>query len=207
LATVDKEEAPPVCHVWDGKTGARRFTVSSELKIECLAASPDSKLLAVGLVNLGRREPNKIRLLDAMTGKEIAVLPTRAYPLTVLAFTPDGRYLAAGITGLVQIWDLKKSEMVLTIRGFERVISTLAFSPDGKILAGGTQDGQVWLWDAQRGDEVQVIQAGTSGVRLLAFAPDGRALVTGGMKRHPLMIWDVAPQPKQQPEPRRPAKT
>ena len=49
-----------------------------------------------------------------------------------------------------------------------------------------------------------MIQAGTSGVRVLVFSPDGRLLVTGGIKHHPLMIWDVTPPA--QPEPRRPAK-
>lgn len=203
LATVDKEDSLFVCHLWDGKTGVKRFSLPTESKIECLAAAPDSSRLAVSQVDLGRRERNKILLLDTRTGKQVGVLPTRAYPLTVLAFSPDGRYLAAGITGLVQLWDVEKRELVRTIRGFERVLLTLAFSPDGKLLAGGTQDGQVWVWDASSGEEVQVIKAGTSGVRVLAFSPDGRALVTGGIKHHPLMIWEVPP-PQVQPLERQP---
>jgi len=197
LATVDKDASRFVLNVWDAVTGSERtcVTVSTEAHIDCLAAAPSGTLLAAGLVNLGRKEHNSIRLLDPMTGEERGQLPTRAYPLTVMAFSPDGRYLAAGITGQVQLWDVEKRELVRTIRGFERVLSTLAFSPDGKLLAGGTQDGQVWLWDVNRGEEVQVIQAGTSGVRVLAFAPDGLSLITGGIKRQPLMQWDV-PKPQ-----------
>jgi WD40 repeat protein len=206
LATVDRDETPPVAHVWDGKTGERRHSLSSKLRINCLAASPDSTLLALGLLDLGKRAPNRIQLVDARTGEEVGVLRTQAAPLTVMAFSPDGRHLAAGITGQVQVWDVRERELLRTIRGFERVPVSLAWSPDGKILTGGTQDGQVWVWDAGRGEEVQVIRAGTSGVRVLAFAPDGRALLTGGIKRQPIMLWEVTP-PQGKPERRQPAKT
>ena len=197
LATGDKDASRFVLNVWDAVTGSEQtcVTVSTEAHIDCLAAAPSGTLLAAGLVNLGRKEHNSIRLLDPVTGEERGQLLTGAYPLTVMAFSPDGRYLAAGITGQVQLWDVENRELVRTIRGFERVLSTLAFSPDGKLLAGGTQDGQVWLWDVNRGEEVQVIQAGTSGVRVLAFAPDGLSLITGGIKRQPLMQWDV-PKPQ-----------
>jgi WD40 repeat protein len=191
LATADRDVSPPVCQLWDGKTGARRHAVAVEGKIDCLAAAPGGRRLALGLADAGKRGRNKVCLLDPRTGKQVAALPTRSSPPTALAFSPDGRYLAAGSTGAVQIWDVDKSELVRTIRGFERVLLTLAFSPDGNLLAGGTQDGQVWVWDAGRGAEVQVIQAGTKGVRLLAFAPDGRSLVTGGIKHQPLLLWEV----------------
>jgi ferric-dicitrate binding protein FerR (iron transport regulator) len=193
LATVDKEASRFVLNLWDATTGHERtcVTVPTEAHIDCLAAAPSGKQLAAGLVNLGQRQHNSILLLDPVTGQSHGSLPTRAYPLTVMAYSPDGRYLAAGITGQVQLWDVEKRELVRTIRGFERVLYTLAFSPDGKLLAGGTQDGQVWLWDVAGGEEVQVIQAGTSGVRVLAWAPDGRSIITGGIKKQPLMLWDV----------------
>lgn len=196
LATVDTSESRFLLHLWDGQTGSRRVSVPTPEHIDCLASAPSGQLVAAGLVNLGRRSRNAIWLLDPATGEQRASLPTNAYPLTVMAFSPDGRYLAAGITGQVQLWDVEKRELIRTIRGFERVVQTLAFSPDGRLMAGGTQDGQVWLWDASRGEEIQVIQAGTSGVRLLAFTPDGRFVLTG-VGKLPLMLWDVPkPQPR-----------
>ncbi len=206
LATVQGQKRESVTHVWDGRTGERRFRLARRMRMNALAASPDSRLLAVGLVNVGRRDPNHILLVDAVTGQEAGVLPTRAYPLTALAFSPDGRFLAAGINGLVQIWDVRQSELVRSITGFERALTTLIFSPDGQRLAGGTQDGQVWVWDAGRGTTVQVIRAGSRGVRVLAFSPDGRSLATGGIKRQPIMIWDVAEPGAPQPARREPAE-
>jgi WD40 repeat protein len=211
LATIDSGERPRAVHVWDGKSGTKRFTKTSELSPAAPAASPDAKTMALGWVDLSRRDNNKIVLLDAQTGRELAELPTRASPLTAITFSADGRFLAAGITGEVQVWDVDKRQLIHTIRGFERVVMTLAYSSDGAYLAAGTQDGQVWIWHAtgeQTGQVAQIIQAGTSGVRLLTFSPDGRSLVTGGIKRHPLMIWDVLPaNPSTTPSSTAPAAT
>jgi WD40 repeat protein len=185
LATVDKDGVPLGVQLWDAKTGARRTTIATDKIILSLAASPAGDLLAIGR--------NKVQLLEPLTGKLVADLPMHVFPVTALAFSPDGRYLAVGTSGAIHLWDVEKRSLLRTTRGFERIIQTLAFSPDGRLLAGGTVDGQVWVWDAHRGDEVQVIQAGTSGVRVLTFAPDGRSLVTGGIKGQPLMLWDVLP--------------
>lgn len=199
LATIDRDEKPPTAHVWDAQTGAERFALTADLRFEALAASPDSRILALGMMNNGRREPNHVRLIDAQTGTLLASLPTRAYPVTTLAFAPDGRRLAVGITGQVQIWDIESRTLLRTIRGFERVLSTLTFAPDGRRLAGGTQDGSVRVWDSETGAEFQVIHAGTTSVRVLVFSPDGRSIVTGGIKRRPLMIWDAEPIPEPKP--------
>lgn len=196
LATADRDRSRRTLHLWNVHTGQARGAVSLPGDIGCLAGVPSGNLLAVGI-------HNRILLLDPTTGEEQAALPVRASPLTVLAFSPDGRFLAAGITGQVQIWNVEKRELVRTIRGFERVLLTLAFSPDGQGLAGGTLDGQVWLWNVAQGASMQVIQAGTSGVRLLAFTPDGRSVITGGIRRQPLMLWDVLKPRVERPESRR----
>jgi WD40 repeat protein len=191
LATVNRDEVPLGVQLWDAKTGVQRATVPTDKIIISLAANPAGDLLAIGR--------NKVQLLEPLTGKLVADLPMHVFPVTALAFSPDGRYLAVGTSGAIHLWDVEKRSLLRTTRGFERMIQTLAFSPDGRLLAGGTVDGQVWVWDAQRGDEVQVIQAGFSGVRLLTFAPDGRSLVTGGIKGQPLMLWDVALPPASRP--------
>ncbi|MBL8795831.1 MAG: FecR domain-containing protein [Planctomycetia bacterium] len=193
LASVDRQASHRTLHLWDVATGQERRTVTVPKNIDCLAAAPVGNLLAVGLADLSVRERSYILLLDPLTGEERGQLPTRACP-AVLAFAADGRHLAVGITGQVQIWDLEKRELLRTIQGFERKLEALTFSPDGNLVAGGTGDGQVWLWNVQRGEPVQVIQAGTRGVRLLAFTPDGRALLTGRIPHTPLMLWDV-PKP------------
>ena len=52
-----------------------------------------------------------------------------------LAFSPDGKLLAAGrLNGEVEIWDAVKGLPYKTLRGNNGGVYNLAFSPDGKLL-------------------------------------------------------------------------
>lgn len=177
--------------VWDAATGAERFAHELEANPFCTAATPDGRYAAAELTDLGRGTNNKVVFVNAATGVAEFALPTRRRQTTALAFSADGRYMAAGFNGAVQLWDVPARTLVRTIEGFERVVMRLAFSPDGRMVAGGTGDGQVWVWDAATGRRTQVIQTGTRGVRALAFRADGRLLVTATNKA-PVALWEIA---------------
>ena len=142
---------------------------------------------------------NKIVVLDAQTSDRAS---SRLFGLlkrptaTAAAFSPDGRLLAVGFNGIVQLWDVRTTELVRSITGFERALTCLAFAPDGKRLAAGTQDGFVWLWDVATGRQTQLIEAGGRGVRSVAFSPNGKQLVTVA-NNSPVALWDVAALPPQ----------
>ncbi|MDB5310553.1 MAG: domain, G-beta repeat [Gemmataceae bacterium] len=179
--------------VWDGGTGAVRFTRDVEEGITCLAATPAGDAVAVGVSDSGAGTHNKIVFFDPVSGDRRFALPTQRKAVTALAFSADGRYLAAGFTGFVQVWDVRSRDLIRTITGFERIALCLAFSADGKRLAGGTQDGQVWVWDVRSGNTVQQMEVGGRGVRAVCFGPDGRSLLTAA-SRAPVAVWDVVPE-------------
>jgi WD40 repeat protein len=65
-----------------------------------------------------------------------------------VAFSPDGKTLATGIGGTVQLWDThtgKRKAAVWDRHAWE--VRSLAFSPDGKVLASGGVGGGIKLWD------------------------------------------------------------
>src|SRR5262249_49242047 len=71
-----------------------------------------------------------------------------------LAFSPDGRRLAAISRDKVRMWDVETGLEALTLRGAPQRYwdppfnPRLAFSPDGALLAGTNWDESISLWEA-----------------------------------------------------------
>jgi WD40 repeat protein len=115
------------------------------------ALSPDGKTLALGL-----------QFWDLVLGKEIRREGARfgpdSGPLGVLAWSPDGRWLATapgfpnphGNTPEVpriQLWDVRDRKEVASFQTGGGFVGALAFSPDGSRLASGMRNGSVLVWD------------------------------------------------------------
>ncbi len=131
--------------------------------------SPDSRLLAVGL---GTHD----RICDSATGGPVADLNPSG---SNVVFSSDGRSLAAGMVGSVEIWDTATWSRRDGLGG--RTASTIAYTPDGKTLAAGLSDGTIALWDVA-GERVRmVLQGYTQRVSSLAISPDGKHLAAGGL--------------------------
>jgi hypothetical protein len=185
--------------VWDVATGRERFAFDLDSSVTCLAASPDGRRLAVGVYDMGKDAANLVAVFDVTTGERTFELPTRRKPITTLVFSADGKYLAAGFNGAVQMWDVPDRRLVRTLEGFERTVTRVAFDTNSKLLAAGMGDGQVWVWSATTGRRTQVIETGTRGVRSLAFSADGKLLVTATNKA-PVAVWEVSPEPEKVPK-------
>src|SRR4051812_44656503 len=60
-----------------------------------------------------------------------------AQPVNDLAFSADGRQLAAGDDGgFIRVWDMATGRPLTTFRT-EAIVWTVALSPDGRLLAAG----------------------------------------------------------------------
>src|SRR5262249_10285784 len=97
-----------------------------------------------------------------------------------LAFSPDGKTLAAGGSyGSLQLWDVSLGHVRAVLKGHTQTIDALAFSPNGLTLASGSADGSVKLWDLHNGQERLTLKGHGSSVHSAAFAADGLTLATG----------------------------
>lgn len=186
-----------LCHlnVYDASTGKflRRFLIP-EFGPDCLAFSPDGRILAIG----GVCSPNaKIRLWDPERGEEIIGLGVHEPSVSCIAFSPDGRTLVSGGQETVQLWEVATGKEIAFLKGHKQIVASVAFSPDGRLVASGhippAHGGglhEIRLWDAANGEEIQNFQGHNSGVSSLAFSPDGTRLASG-LQNSTVLLWGV----------------
>ncbi|KAI8047511.1 uncharacterized protein B0P05DRAFT_642271 [Gilbertella persicaria] len=110
----------------------------------------------------------------------------RAKPISCLAFSPDGNYLAAGEMGhqpRILIWDVKEKKLLREFRSHKFGVLALSFSPNMRYLVsvGFQHDGYLYVWDWKKGTKLAGNKV-TSRVNAVSFAKDGSYFVTAGLR-------------------------
>jgi WD40 repeat protein len=92
--------------------------------------SPDSRMLASsGEDYLGKT----IKLWDATSAKELAMLKGHEFQIECFTFSPDGKTLASGsFDGRIKLWDVATGTEMITFEEQVFALYCLAFNPDGK---------------------------------------------------------------------------
>ncbi len=187
--------------LWDTTTGRelRAFNDAPGPAPECVVFSPDSKTVATA--ERGEKD-RTIRLWDVATGRELRQFHG-ALPTGALAFSPDGKILAAGASleignrsrrtenlGQIQLWDVSSGQKVSRLPGHVTWVSSLVFSADGKrlISSGGAS---MKVWDVAAGKEVVPLAEHEEWISSIAFSPDGRQLATSSLDGS-IRLWEAA---------------
>jgi WD40 repeat protein len=121
-----------------------------------------------------------------------AAEPEQPVVVRTVAFSPDGKFLAAGFgdknsAGGLVVWDVASQRAAHVIRG-ETGGSSAAFSPDGKLLALSEYDRPPKIFDLARGEVIAKLADPCRGP--IAFAPDGGTLACGASDKT-IHLWNV----------------
>jgi WD40 repeat protein/serine/threonine protein kinase len=132
-----------------------------------------------------------LKFWDPAANPFVTRLPRGVSIVTGIAFSPDGRRLAAATnTGDVEIWELAERRLVVERRSLDRELHAVAWQPRGTVVAAAGADGKVRLCDGGDGKEIRTLAGHRGVVGALAFSPDGSLLASGGAD-HVIRVWDV----------------
>ncbi|XP_063302055.1 WD repeat-containing protein 3 [Pelobates fuscus] len=101
-----------------------------------------------------------------------------------------GRYVAVGACEHVFIWDTRKSEKVLILRGVKHEVTYLCASPDGLSLAVGYEDGSIRIFSLLSGESGITFNGHKEAVTTMSYDHLGGRLVSGSKDTH-VIVWDV----------------
>lgn len=181
--------------IWDWQAGVTVRTLRGQIgelgegKVNAVAISPDGTRVATGGVFGPVAEDGPygdVRVFDAGSGRMAAVLKGLAAPVTALAFSADGRRLAAGSSaGYVQLWERVDADLwrqTLRIDTRAEGLRRLAFLGGGRLVTLSAIAG-LGHWDVSSGAAVPLGKGaeGLAGTPLLGLAvsADGTRLATG----------------------------
>ena len=133
----------------------------------------------------------EVQVRDTISGELLHTFGEHTSIVRVLAFSPDGRFLATASSQTVDgttreeiiLWDLSTGRGRPFIFGEVGHVYGMVFSPDGSRLITDINE-SIGVWDTQSGELVARVPLAGGDWYKMALSPDGRTLAVG-------YCWDI----------------
>ena len=189
---------------WKIATGAEGWRAEKLGVVTALAVDPQGKFVAVAA-------GGSVVLLDLATGRELKRYGKFSSPISAIALSPNGKWLAAGTdAGTVRGWLIGDEKPKFTLTGHAGGVRSVAVKDGGRWVLTGGADRTVRLWDASAAKhDLPVFRKHTASVTGVAFLNNGTQTVSGdrGLSVHPWKIdtfLKAAPKVAPKAEPKAP---
>ncbi|XP_026679376.1 WD repeat-containing protein 3 [Diaphorina citri] len=153
-------------------------TLKLEEQVLCARVSPDSKLLAVSLLDT----TVKIFFLD--TFKFFISLYGHKLPVLSLDMSYDSTLIATGSGDrTVKVWGLDYGDCHKSLLAHEDSVTGVTFVPKTHYFFTTSKDGRVKQWDADNFERIVTLHGHNGEVHALVVSPSGQHVASSGSDR------------------------
>jgi eukaryotic-like serine/threonine-protein kinase len=166
---------------------SRRFLPHTDTR--GITVSPDGQRIVTGSHSEGT-----LKVWDVATGRLLHEFPDAPRHVAACRFSPDGRWLAAGV--IAKGWELIETTSWASRISLGSTVGPIAFSADSAIVAierdSQSYQGSVALVESSTGRElVQIDDPDGSRTAEIVFTPDGTQMIATLLDQPVVRIWDL----------------
>ena len=172
--------------IWDSISRQLIHHLPANIDIPALACSPNGRNVAYG-------DAERLRCVEISSGKEIFSLHPSWHYVCSIAFSPDGKYVAAGTRehdSAVVLIDAQTGGKLDYAKDHSNTVYALAFSRQSRFLASGDASGIIRIRDVPQMKLKHVIRGHSERITSLVFDETGDTLISGSADGS-YSFWDV----------------
>ena len=126
---------------------------------------------------------------EPLLNNESLYIPLKK-PINTICITSNGKYIVSGSNKYINIWDIKTGELLKTLIGHNKPVSSVSITPDNTKIISGSYDKTIKIWDMKSGKLLKTLKGHQGSVTSIAITPDNTKIISGSYDKT-IKIWDL----------------